>query len=65
MSDGIFIRAALEKLIWARFRDINFLTDENNAMINITELRSIPPPLPTTLYMSSKVCNLQQKTRPV
>jgi len=29
MSDGVFICAALEKLIWARFTDINFLTVEN------------------------------------
>jgi len=51
MRDGIFIPAALEKLIWAWFRDINFLTDENNAMINITALRSTPLPS-NSLYVT-------------
>jgi hypothetical protein len=55
MSDGIFIRAALEKLIWARFRDINFLTDENNAMINITALRSTTSHPPNSLHVTKSV----------
>jgi len=60
MRDGIFICEAFEKLIWGRFRDINFLTDENNAKINIMDLRSPPPPNPpeiSTCHQKSATCN--------